>query len=116
MVSGDVVLWLMAWLGVLDFAIAATYKYRRSSISYNPLDEVSVHLIAMVVPFAVLIASLKFGKPMFTILGLAMITIMSIYYAFSAYVNGQTRSNWALDTTFILTMLIAVGFATYYAM
>jgi len=84
MVMPEDVLLIMAFLNVLTFAVAVTYKYRRNSILYDPMDEAFAHLLAVVMPVALIIAAEKFGKPMFAALGVGILAIMLIYYMFAS--------------------------------
>ncbi len=84
MVTLEDMLLLAALLCVLMmFVNAVSYRFRRNSPEYNPGKEISAHIIAGGDTAIFIIASEIFNKPEFKTFGVAMLTIMVIYYMFT---------------------------------
>jgi type IV secretory pathway VirB2 component (pilin) len=80
MASVDGLLLLAALLCVLQFAVAVSYRFRRSHPSYHPAKEIIAHLTASVMVVMFIIASGMLNKPEFENFGIAMAVVMVIYY------------------------------------
>jgi hypothetical protein len=81
MASVDELLLLAALLCVLQFAVAVSYRFRRSRPSYHLTKEIVAHLTASTMVSMFIIASGMLNKPEFENFGIAMAVVMVIYYA-----------------------------------
>jgi len=87
----DVLLLLAALLCVLQFAMAVSYRFRRSRPSYRPAKEIIAHLTASVMVVMFIIVSGTLNKPEFENFGIAMAVAMVIYYALTWTDVGKER-------------------------
>jgi hypothetical protein len=76
----DVLLLLAALLCVLQFAVAASYRFRRRR--HDPAKEITAHLAALTMVVVFTVVSGTLNKREFAVFGIAMIVVMAIYYAF----------------------------------
>jgi len=74
---------LIAFLCVLAYVYAISYKYRRNSTLYNPADEIGAHLIAAGMTFMFTALSAEYGKMEFAAFGFGLLAVMSICYLFA---------------------------------
>jgi hypothetical protein len=80
---------LFAFLCVLAYVYAISYKYRRNNISYNPADEICAHLKAADMTIIFTIFSAEYGKMEFATFGFCLLAVMSICYLFAYSKEGE---------------------------
>ena len=79
---------LIAFLCVLAYVYAISYKYRRNSILYNPADEIGAHLIVAGMTFMFTALSAEY-KMEFASFGFGLLAVMSICYLFAYSKEGE---------------------------
>ncbi len=83
---------LLAFLCVVAYAVAISYRWRRNNMLYNPEDEMGAHLLATGVTMGFTIYAAVFGLMEFATFGLGLLMVMSIYYMI-AYSSDEKGKN-----------------------
>jgi drug/metabolite transporter (DMT)-like permease len=71
---------LAAFLCVLQFVVAVSYRFRRGR---HPAKEIATHLAALAMVAVFVLVSGMLNKPEFVVFGVVMAVVMAIYYAFT---------------------------------
>ena len=70
----DLMLLVMTFMSVATFITAVLYERVK-----HKLDGEGVHIAAVIVPFTLVLASIKLGKPVFMVVGLGIFAVVAAY-------------------------------------
>ncbi len=88
----DAVFLLIAYPVIISFALVVSYRFRRNSILYDPMDEAMAHLFYVFALIATVVAGIQFDRPDLVAFGIVMATLFALYWIYD-FKRKQTRKD-----------------------
>lgn len=76
MATEDFVLLVITFMSVVMFIIAVLYE----RVKREFIDGEGVHIATVIIPFTLVLASIKLDKPVFMVTGLGIFAVVAAYY------------------------------------
>ena len=93
-------------VGSFIYFVAAVLKtYQRDSLLYDPMDELFLHILALVMLVLLVFFSTQFDKPIFVAMGVGMFAVLAIYYCCLF----EEKKRWIADVAAVVAMLIILA-------
>ena len=109
MTPEDMKLAVLAIMSFMSFMAAVLKSYQRNSLLYDPVEELFLHILTLVMPTLLISFSTQFNKPIFVTMGYGMFAVLAIYYCRLF----EAKKRKIADAAAVVAMLIILAAGLY---